>query len=184
MAEPVIFQSLSQIEDYRQKIRRNLSATMDALGEILKREEPFAFFHKMKYEKFSKEPVSGTPENLLEAVNQCQTYLVSLRGAEYLLQKYPEKSFRLNWGNVSGHDLESLDGSIIAECFAATSYRSNGKLLADLRRLESNQTAREKYEFFYSPDFDQGKLQSYTRKFPCICTIALSQRELSPAMRP
>jgi len=56
MAEPVIFQSLSQIEDYRQKIRRNLSATMDALGEILKREEPFAFFHKMKYEKFSKEP--------------------------------------------------------------------------------------------------------------------------------
>ena len=37
---------------------------------------------------------------------------------------------------------------IIPECFAATSYKSNGKLTADLKRLSENETALVKYEFF------------------------------------
>jgi len=37
---------------------------------------------------------------------------------------------------------------IIPECFAVTSYKSNGKLTADLKRLSENETALVKYEFF------------------------------------
>ena len=184
MAQPVILHSLSQIEAYRQRIEANLSETMNALRESLKSEAPFAFFQKLKYDKLAKEPISGTPENLLEAVNQCQTYLVSLCGAEYLIQRHPGKTFLVNWGNVAGYDLEAADSSIVAECFAASSYRSNGKLHADLKRLEANQTSQEKYEFFFAPDFTQGQLQYYTRKYPHIHIVHFSQQELSPSMRP
>lgn len=52
---------------------------------------------------------------------------------EYLYKIYPAQAFIVNWGNVPGYDIESADGTIIAECFAATSYKSNGKLAADLK---------------------------------------------------
>lgn len=34
----------------------------------------------MKFEKIATEPLTGEPENLLEVINQCHTYLVSIKG--------------------------------------------------------------------------------------------------------
>lgn len=105
--------------------------------------------------------------------NQSQTYFVTLAATEYLLSHYPEKSFLLNWGNVSGYDIESTDGEIIAECFAATSYRSNGKLTADLKRLFGDRTAARKYEFFYACDFSDTSKKYYENKYVGVCIVKL-----------
>lgn len=86
-------------------------------------------------------------------VNQSQTYLISLKAVEYLLCKHPGVSFVVNWGNIPGYDIESADQSIVAECFAATSYRSNQKLVKDLKSLNENQRVQHKYKFFYDKEF-------------------------------
>lgn len=82
---------------------------------------------------------------------------------EYLYKIYPAQAFIVNWGNVPGYDIESADGTIIAECFAATSYKSNGKLAADLKRLAGNIEAEHKYEFFYDKDFTENYKEYYKK---------------------
>ena len=79
--------------------------------------------------------------------------MISIMAVEYLYKIYPAQAFIVNWGNVPGYDIESVDGTIIAECFAATSYKSNGKLTADLKRLAGNIEVEHKYEFFYLQHF-------------------------------
>lgn len=61
-----------------------------------------------------------------------------------------------------------MDGTIIAECFSATSYKSNGKLVADLKCLACNTEAENKYEFFYDKDFTESHKEYYREKYPDI----------------
>ena len=56
----------------------------------VKRESALDFFKKTKYEKTVIDPLTGEPENLIEVINQCQTYLVSLMVAKHLLAKFPD----------------------------------------------------------------------------------------------
>lgn len=166
MEKTIIICSREQLNEYRKKIQDNLKAGMEKLNELMKASDAVTFFHIIKFEKTVIEPLTGEPENLLEVVNQCQTYLVSIMAVEYLLEKYSGVSFKVNFGNVSGYDIESEDGSIISECFAATSYRSNGKLAADLKRLEKNTEAIHKYEFFYDKEFSDNNKTYYQKKYP------------------
>ena len=69
-------------------------------------------------------------------------------------------------GNVSGYDIESRDGEVVAECFAATSYQSNRKLAKDLKRLSENNNAAYKYEFFYDMEFTDKSKGYYENKYP------------------
>lgn len=48
---------------------------------------------------------------------------------EYLYKIYPAQAFIVNWGNVPGYDIESADGTIIAECFAAQAIKAMENLL-------------------------------------------------------
>lgn len=89
----------------------------------------------LKIRKMALEPLSGKPENLIGVINQAHTYLIFIMAVEYLYKLYPAQTIIINWGNVSGYNIESVDGAIIAECFVATSYKSNGKLAANLKRL-------------------------------------------------
>lgn len=50
--------------------------------------------------------------------------LVVLEGARRLLCLYPEKALSLNLGPSSGFDIDSIDGEIVAECFAVTTALS------------------------------------------------------------
>ena len=76
---------------------------------------------------------------------------------------------------MAGYDIESQDGTIIAECFAATSYKSNGKLTADLKRLNENKTALVKYEFFYDKEFKDEQKPFYNEKYPTVTIIKFSK---------
>ena len=136
------------------------------LNGLLKNEDSLGFFKRVKFEKTVVDPLTGEPENLIEVINQCQTYLVSFMGAEQLISKFPDKEFIINLGNISGYDIESRDEEVVAECFAATSYQSNGKLAKDLKHLSENNNAAYKYEFFYDMEFTDKSKGYYENKYP------------------
>lgn len=173
MTNTVTIYSTDELEKHKTTILSNLAKSVWDIRAIIESENAQEVFRQFKFEKIATEPLSGKPENLVEVINQSQTYFVTLAATEYLLHLYPAKAFTLNWGNVSGYDIESTDGTIVAECFAATSYRSNGKLTADLKRLSANQTALQKYEFFYAGDFSDASKKYYESKYAGVCIVKL-----------
>lgn len=174
MTKPLNISDKAEIQVYKERIRIHLQQNLNTLSKFIQVEEAFIVFEKMKFDKIGCEPLTGEPENIIEVINQCHTYLVSLMAVETLLTNHPGKSFTVNWGNIPGYDIESTDGTIIAECFAATSYRSNGKLAADLKRLHACKTAVDKYEFFYDKEFTEKNRAYYRDKYPDIEIIKFS----------
>ena len=162
MANTVTINSADELRTYKATILSNLAKSVWDISAIIESENAQEVFRQFKFEKIATEPLSGKPENLVEVINQSQTYLVTLAATEYLLCLYPEKAF-----------IESTDGTIVAECFAATSYRSNGKLTADMKRLCANQTALQKYEFFYANDFSDVSKEYYENKYAGVCIVKL-----------
>ena len=97
---------------------------------------------------------TGKTKQLIEMVNQYQTYLVTLKALEFLFEKYSNKSFIARFGNIAGYDIESTDGEIVAECFAQVSYKNNKKLDKDLEKLHFITGDAIRYEFFYDRVFN------------------------------
>lgn len=85
--------------------------------------------------------------------------LVVLEGARRLLCRYPEKALSLNLGPSSGFDIDSIDGEIVAECFAVTTATSNRKLEKDCSKFMSKAPAKQKYIYFYSRNDTEEKLR-------------------------
>ena len=168
MAEQLTVQTVEELESYKNTIRENLKNTIEQIKHSMHGNDVLEAFKLLKFEKIAMEPLTGKPENLIEVINQSQTYLISIMAVEYLLKRHSDQTFIINWGNIPGYDIESKDGTIIAECFAATSYRSNGKLTADLKRLNKNKKATYKYEFFYDKDFIENHKAYYENKYPDI----------------
>ena len=135
--------------------------------QIIATHNPQDFFEGIEPEDLP-EYYEATNENLIEMLNQHQTYLVTLKAVEYLLNKYPEKSFFSRFGNIAGYDVESTDGEVIAECFAAVNFRNNQKLDKDLEKLDSVNRNVSCYEFFYDKVFEHKDYALYKTKFPGI----------------
>lgn len=166
--------SLSEIQFYRDKVLNNMEKSKQSIKTIVEKEDALSFFKNVKYNKIVNDSLTEDAENFIEIVNQDQTYLVSLKSAEYLKKRFPDKCFIINFGNVSGYDIVSTDGRIIAECFAATSYRSNSKLLKDLKRLSKSEDVDYKFEFFYDLEFGEKSKAYYEKKYPDIEIIHFS----------
>lgn len=171
MAEQVLISKKEELRKYREMILCNMQKNVSVLRDMMEITDPFTLFYQMKYDKISFDPLSGKAENFIEVINQLQTYLVSVLAVEYLLDVYPEKAFTVNWGNISGYDIVSEDGEVIAECFAATSYQSNGKLTSDLKRLQNNTTASNRYEFFFDKVFTDKNRTYYEKKYPGVTIV-------------
>ncbi len=168
MTEQIIIHDKNELKKYRTDILHNLEDSVTLLKQILESKDTLSVFKILKFDKSAVEPLTGNHENLIEVLNQTHTYLISIMAVEYLYEKYPNQAFVINWGNIPGYDIESIDGTIIAECFAATSYKSNGKLTADLKRLVTNTTALYKYEFFYDKEFTENHYAYYEDRYPNI----------------
>lgn len=171
MAKQITVHNESELQQYRDIIKKNLDKCVLQLQQLLQHRTSIEIFQTLKFEKSVTEPLSSEAENLIEVINQSMTYLVSVMAVEYLFNIYPSQSFIINWGNLSGYDIESTDGTIIGECFAATSYRSNNKLNKDLQRLADNDTAQHKYEFFYDKEFTENNRAFYVKKYKDIQII-------------
>lgn len=163
-----------EISAYRTLICENLEESRQKLAALCGDGDGFSLFQQLKFEKTVVDPLSGQPEHLLEVINQSQTYLISQSAVSLLFQLHPGHSFQLNWGNVPGYDIQSDDKSIIAECFVATSYRSNQKLRRDLLRLSKNTTATFRYVCFCDRVSTEKNLDYYQKLFPTIKILPIS----------
>ena len=175
MGKVICINNIEELNELEMSILKNLNRSIEKLKEILEQYDAFNIFHMLKFEKTSFEALSGAEENLIETINQSQTYIVSIKAVRQLIETFPECKFVLNMGNVSVYDIESTDGTVIAECFAATSFKSNAKLVSDLKRLAENSTAKYKFEFFHDVYFNEGNKQYYNSKYPEVEIIKFSE---------
>lgn len=148
MSKTRIIKNKDELNKLRSEIMGSLDKSVVMIKELMGSMDSLSFFKKIKFEKTVTDPLTGEAENFAEMIDQCQTYLVTIMGAKYLLDKFPDTEFTVHLGNVSGYDIISKDESIIAECFASTNYKNNNKLYNDLKSLSENKTAKYKYEFF------------------------------------
>ena len=171
----MVIKTVEEIENYQRTILDNANLTYDRLNEKASTLSATAFLEALKFDKMGTDPLMGTELNFIEQLNQMFSDLVVLEGARRLLCLYPEKELRLNPGPSSGFDIESIDGEIVAECFAVTTATSNRKLEKDCSKLMSKAPAKQKYIYFYSRNDTEEKLRRIYDKYPeIICTRILA----------
>ena len=165
MGKQILISDKLELTRYKQTIYDNLQKNLENIKFVLNNDDSTFVFESFKYDKIVIDPLTGNHENLIEMVNQYQTYLVTLKALEFLFEKYSDKSFIARFGNIAGYDIESTDGEIIAECFAQVSYKNNKKLDKDLEKLSSITCETIRYEFFYDRAFNTDNYIAYKTKY-------------------
>ena len=165
MGKEILVSNKLELERYKQIIHANLQKSFESIKCHLDDKDCASVFECFKYDKTAVDPLTGNPENLIEMLNQYQTYLVTLKALEYLFEKYSSKSFIARFGNIAGYDIESTDGEIVAECFAQVSFKNNKKLDKDLEKLNSVTGDAIRYEFFYDKVFNDDNYKAYKNKY-------------------
>ena len=171
MGKEILVSNRLELEQYEQIIHANLQKSFESIKCHLDDTDCASVFECFKYEKTAVDPLTGNPENLIEMLNQYQTYLVTLKALDFLFEKYSSKSFIARFGNIAGYDIESTDSEIVAECFAQVSYKNNKKLDKDLEKLNSVTGDAIRYEFFYDKVFNEDNYKAYKNKYPEINII-------------
>lgn len=133
MSKTRIIKNKDELNKLRAEIMGSLDQSVVMIQELMSSMDSLSFFKKIKFEKTVTDSFTGEPENFAEMIDQCQTYLVTIMGAEYLLDKFPDDEFTIHLGNISGYDIMSKDGSIIAECFAS---------MESIETLENNKSIK------------------------------------------
>lgn len=172
ISRKVLFYSKEQIENYREKI---VNTTNNHINELLLSGKGIDFLRKVKFEQCGYDPLFEHKTNFIEQVNQTFTYLVCLDAVEYLLYKYSNMRFNVNFGVESGYDVESEDGTIICECFAATTPDSNDKLKSDTLKVYCNSDAIHKYVIFYAKYPKVKQVENIRAKYKGINIIVLDK---------
>jgi len=91
----------------------------------------------------------------MEQINQTFTYLASAKALKAVMMQHPTLGpFTLNLGTASGSDIESGDGVLAAEVFAAVNTSNNQKLARDIQKVQQT-TATYKYVFSCVQDTGQ-----------------------------
>ena len=171
MGKEILVSNKLELERYEQIIHANLQKSFESIKSHLDDKDCASVFECFKYEKTAVDPLTGNPENLIEMLNQYQTYLVTLKALDFLLKNYANKSFVARFGNIAGYDIESTDGKIVAECFAQVNFKNNKKLDNDLEKLNSVTRDVICYEFFYDKVFNEDNYKAYKNKYPEINII-------------
>ena len=157
--------SNAQILELRECILRNAEVSKEKLMKCMESMDAVQLFAALKFEKQGVDPISGIELNLIEQIHQMYSDLVVLFATQELLENYPDKVFELHLGPEAGYDIQSLDGQVVAECFAATSVASNDKLNKDCTKLLQSD-AEDKYLYFYAHCDSETMLQKRYIKYP------------------
>lgn len=160
-------------------IRKNLyySAEQAVLNIKLcaEQNDALGLLSVMKFGELGVDPLKGTSLNLIEQLNMLFTNLVITIAAEKLMERYPDKAFELHMGTEAGYDVESVDGEVVAECFAVTRAASNGKLKKDSEKLIAKAGVQKKYIIFYSEHDTDSSLERVYDKFPEITYVRIKK---------
>ena len=169
----MIVKTVEEVESIKEAVVHNADVVFKHLKAKSESMEAISFFKHIKFEKAGLDPVKGTELNFVEQLNQMFSDMVALEGVRQLLLKYPKKEWKLNLGPISGFDIESVDGEVVAECFAATTSTSNRKLDADCLKLMDRASGKQKYICFYTHYDSEEKLQRIFDKYPDIVFIRI-----------
>lgn len=173
--------TIASIDDIRilnATVLQNLKESYEKTKSIINSNNPIQAFSMMRFEKTALDPINSSPLNFIEMLNQSFSDLVVLYGVKYLINKYPNHIYTVRLGAQSGNDIESSDGTIIGECCAITQIKSNDKLKKDAKKLMQFDKSIKKYIFFYSAnDTDKG-IYNFTKKYPDINCIRITDFKL------
>jgi hypothetical protein len=149
--------SPSDIIEIRERVLENVARTTRWLRSL--DERPMALFELMRFQKVGHDPLTGTPLNIVEQLNQTFTILTALRAVQLLWELHPDSDgYRLALGTCSGRDIESIKSDYVeAEVFSATHPNSNRKLQKEISRMADSE-ATHRYVFFASPSHPAGRL--------------------------
>lgn len=161
----MVIESNEQVAMLRESIRHNAEESMEVLKNRADDLPAMQFFAEIKFGKTGRDPLTGCELNLIEQINQMHSDIVALSAVQDLLDQYPGKKFEIHLGPVAGYDIQSTDGEVIAECFAATSVNSNNKMNKDCRKLLKAQ-AIYKHLYFCTYRDSENTLQNKFEKYP------------------
>ena len=133
----------------------------------------------MKFERIGFNPLEGTPLNLIEQLNQTLHDLASFAAASYLLQHFPQcNGLRIAPQFKSGIDISSIaPGLVAAEVFTAVKPTNANKLKKDAERV-SEEAAKHRFVFFYSPNDAPAPVENVREQFPDVQIRPLTWGEL------
>ena len=137
------------LEALRARLHAAREHARNQLRQLVDDPNPLA---RLKFERLGCDPVDiNDAQNLAEQIDQQATYEVAATCLEALLARHPGRSWDLAPGaHGSGPDIQSTDGQVVAEVFAAVHPANNGKLKKDIAKLAKS-TAPHRYVFFRSP---------------------------------
>lgn len=145
--------TIAEVNELLAGLATSAQATRDSLRRLLEAEsDGLRVLSQLKFLEVACDPLDRErPLNLIEQLNQTFTYRASLEAAAWLLEHHAQHApFQLRLGTSSGTDIESHDGAVLAEVFAAVTPNNNRKLEADLDRLR-DRAAPHRYVFYLSP---------------------------------
>ena len=161
----MIVHTYEQIEQLREAVTANADISYRKLKEAADTMCARDLFVAIKFEKMGVDPISGKALNLIEQINQMYSNLVVIAAAQDLIDCFPDKSFDLQLGATTGFDIQSIDGQILAECFAVVGVASNDKLNRDCKKLMKTK-APHKFVYFYSHGDSDTMLKNRYHKYP------------------
>lgn len=117
---------------------------------------PLDLIRRMKFDLVGFHPITGSPLNVIEQVNQTWTYVAALLAARKLFVLHPDAGgFHLAPGAHASQPLDimsEVEGLVGGETFAAVKPQNNRKLANDLEKL-IRRPEKHRYVFFMSPAF-------------------------------
>lgn len=177
-SQSIRLKTIDEIHMYMQLIKDNSDKTVANIKKLLGTEDSMVILNEFKFSHLGYEPVQGYELNFIEQLNQMFAHIVVLKGAELLLETYPEKEFILNLGTQGGYDIVSCDDKIICECFSTTNPISNNKIKQDAEKLLKNITADRKYIIFFSKEVNVTTLNNIIDKYKEITFIRLDNLDI------
>lgn len=160
----MIISKREEAQELIHTVKSNIEKSRDAVEEVLKKKNSLDALATLKFDKSAYDPLDGKPKNFIEVMNQAYSDLVVLYAVENLLEKYPDKQFELHMGALNGPDIESLDGCVVAECFATVTAFNNRKIQKDCEKIKGYDAAIDRYIYFYSREDTEEKIESYAQK--------------------
>ena len=152
-----MLRNIEEIEALRKQIRHAAQHARIALGSLIS--DPMEALYTLKFDKFGRDPLKNSADNLIEQLNQTFTIMATLAAARHLYCRFSGlKELKLNPGNRRGWDIESIDSNEInAEVFTAVKPNNNGKLRRDVDNLKNTSKAKCRFVFFYCPNQASGR---------------------------
>jgi hypothetical protein len=146
-----VIRTLEELLELEASVATAAGATLMKLFQYGSGALDLATFARLKFDTCGCDPVDQSrPLNFVEQLNQSFTYLATIEGVRWLINRHPKHApYALNLGTSSGSDIVSADGHVVAETFAATHPGSNDKLRKDIAKVRGV-AAEYRYVFYLS----------------------------------